>query len=78
LSGRQLEAGAGFELSTAVSHIDCDVYFRGDVHRYREFAGRLPVAPKVMPFRASQGSKCHWHVEGEAVPGHSAWIAPTT
>ncbi|MCW3053743.1 MAG: hypothetical protein JWN14_2913 [Chthonomonadales bacterium] len=62
-------------VSTAHATITADVYFRGDVHKYREFAGRPVLPPKLFNFRASQGSTCHWQVTGNPVP-MAAWNAP--
>lgn len=63
------------QVSTAHATITADVYFRGDVHAYRENAGRAPVAPKPFRFRAAQGSTCHWHVSGNPVP-MAVWSGP--
>jgi len=62
-------------VSTAHATITADVYFRGDIHHYRDLAGRPVNPPKLFNFRASQGSTCHWQVTGNPVP-MAVWSGP--
>ena len=61
----------------AVTHIDCDLYFRADVHGSRSDPGIAPVSPSAVPFRAAQTSKCHWNVTGNPPPP-LIWVAATS
>ena len=63
------------QVSSAHAKITADVYLRGDVHKYRENAGRAPLPPKLFNFRAAQGSTCHWQVTGDPVP-MAVWSGP--
>jgi hypothetical protein len=64
------------QVSDAVSTFKCDVYFRGDVHEYREIS-RGDRLTKPMAFRVSQGSTCQWTVTGHP-PSPGVWNGPTS
>lgn len=59
------------------SQIQCDVYFRGDIHSYRDYPHGSPYPYKPMAFRAAQGSSCHWQVTG-GPPAGTTWVKPTS
>ncbi len=63
------------QVSNAVSTIVCDVYFRGDVHRFRNQAGEGRNTPGPFDFRAAPGSTCHWAVTGDPPP-MATWSGP--
>ncbi len=56
------------QASNAVSTITCDVYFRGDIHKYRDIAGQGRLLPEPFNFRAAQGSTARWVVTGNPPP----------
>ena len=63
------------QASNAVSTITCDVYFRGDVHKFRNQAGEGRNTPGPFSFRASQGSTGRWAVTGDPPP-MATWSGP--
>lgn len=63
------------QASNAVSTITCDVYFRGDIHKYRDVAGMGRLYPNPFNFRASQGSTARWVVTGNPLP-MAVWSGP--
>ena len=63
------------QASNAVSTITCDVYFRGDIHKYRDTAGQGRLYPNPWNFRAAQGSTAHWVVTGNPPP-MATWSGP--